>query len=224
LSDTTLRLQKNVSPIISNSSSESTLSYNRKEMPRYCIVVDLDYTLVNVDTTAMCVEYACPLKYKFLHYILFLFVLKFFIPLLNRIVKRDVYKLLLTRTCLKNCEMLDEIAEKVYFDSLKVFNIHIFKAALSTNAMKILLTASIDSIAKKFYDLGFDMVISSNIKCRNGELHELIDLYGKKHIILQQLLKYCDKILVIEDNPEPQYRTLKDIKVIEARSYGRKGS
>jgi len=179
----------------------------------YCIVVDLDYTLVSVDTSATLVRRLCPWKYKFIS--LVFMVLKP-LALLSRKLNKDLYKLILLRYCLNRCINLDleNATKSLYYEVRKSkLNVSLLNTIKKTGGLKILLTASIDIVANKFKDLGFDLVISSVVKCGETRPFSLLDLYGKKHVILSHLLKYCGKLLIIEDSPEPQYYELQGIKV-----------
>ena len=193
--------------------------------PRFnhCIVVDLDYTLVSIDTTAKLVEVRCPWKYRLLS--LMFSALKPLMLLMNKMLNRDLYKLMLLRTCFKKCRepVLDDVIETIYREIEKSgLNNSLLKILEKADGIKILLTASIDDIAKKFSRFSFDLVISSVIECREEELYSFLDLYKRKHVILKHLLKYCNKIFIIEDSPEPQYKSLERVKVIQVIHRGRR--
>jgi len=81
----------------------------------YCIVIDLDYTLVSVDTSAVLVRRLCPWKYKFIS--LVFMVLKP-LALLGRILNKDLYKLILLRYCLDRCLNLDleNVTKSLYYE------------------------------------------------------------------------------------------------------------
>jgi hypothetical protein len=200
----------------------STLSsYNKKF--RYCIVVDLDYTLVDVDTTVTLALMACTKVRRFLLNVLSMTVLWFIVPILNRVLAKDVYKVMLLNMCIRcDKDSLNNIANKAYRKALKHLNISLMKILSRVNALRVLLTASIDIIAKRFTALGFDIVISSVTGCKDGKMWLILDLYRKKHKILKILLKYCNKIIVVEDSPERQYYTLNNMKVLKVSYHVKK--
>lgn len=190
---------------------------------RYCVVVDLDYTLVGVDTTAMLGLMMCSKTRRILLNLLYMTILRFVIPILNKIVAKDVYKVLLLNMCSRCDESsLDKLASKAYHEALNYLNISLVKALLRVNALKVLLTASIDVIAKRFSTLGFDIVISSATKYKGGKVWLLLDLYRNKYKVLEMLLKYCEKIVLFEDSPEHQYYRLSNVKVLKASYHGKK--
>jgi hypothetical protein len=190
---------------------------------RYCVVIDLDYTLVGVDTTAMLGLMMCSKIRRILLNLLYMTILRFVIPILNKIVTRDVYKLLLLNMCIRCDEgSLNKLAGKAYYEALNYLNTSLVKMLLHVNALKVLLTASIDVIAKRFSILGFDIVISSVTKCKDGKVWLLLDLYRKKHKVLEMLLKYCEKIIVFEDLPEQQYYRLSNVKVLKVPYHGKR--
>jgi phosphoserine phosphatase len=199
----------------------STLSsYSKKFKYRHCIVLDLDYTLVDVDTTVMLAMFTCTKIRRFLFKVLSISILRFIIPVLNRILERDVYKAILLNMCIRHDEnSFNNVVDKTYYEALNHLNASLVKMISRVNALKVLLTASIDIIAKRFAALGFDIVISSITEHRNGRVWCILDLYRKKHKILKILLKYCDKIIVVEDSPEPQYYVLNDVKVLKISYY-----
>jgi len=187
---------------------------DKRRQYSYCVIVDLDYTLVSIDTTATLAWVVCPHITKLILNILTLTFLRFVVPLLNRALDRDVYKLLVLKLCLRACnDSLGRAVLEVYHRALKTLNKDLLKAIWRLNTFKILLTASVDIVAKRFRNLGFGLMISSKIECREGRLYNLVDLYSKKHVIVKRLLKYCDRIYIIEDSPEPQYEELENTRV-----------
>jgi hypothetical protein len=188
-------------------------SYSKKF--QYCIVIDLDYTLVNIDTTAMLALQACGKMRRLLLKALSASLLRFIVPTLNKVLTRDIYKLILLRACIRcNRNSLKSVIDEVYREALRNLNLALVKAVSQVSGLKILLTASLDVIAKKFNTLGFNIVIGSVSECRDGKIWCSIDLYRKKHKILKVFLKYCDEITIIEDSPEPQYCMLNNVRVL----------
>lgn len=188
-----------------------------------CIVVDLDHTLVGVDTTALLAMKACGEMRRLLLRALSASFLRLIVLGLNRVLTRDIYKLLLLKTCIEHSEAhLDNAINEVYHEALKNLNPALAKIIPQVNEPKILLTASLDIIAKKFASLGFDLVISSISERGNGKIWCSIDLYQKKHIILRTLLKCCGEVIIIEDMPEPQYYTLNNVRVIRVAYHAKR--
>ena len=179
-------------------------------------IIDLDYTLVNVDTTNEFIKMVCPRRYH-----IFSKVLRLVVPL-NKLFKRiDIHKNIVVYLCLtgKPKVLLKKYSRKLYsllkrthlnnslIDELKEFK--------KKGYMLILLTASLDIIAKNFKDLGFDVVIGSRTYYRDNKFHRLWDLYHKKHKIVEILKRYCKEIVVIEDDPEPEYYSIPGVQVVK---------
>ena len=186
-------------------------------MARRFFIIDLDYTLVNVDTTNEFIQLVCPRKYY-----IFSKILQFIVPI-NRLFKKiDVYKNIMVYLCLvRKPKALLEKYSKDLCDLLKKVHLNYslidkLKKVRREGHVLILLTASLDVIAKNFRDLGFDIVIGSKTYYRNERFSRLWDLYHRKHKIIKILKKYSKEIIVIEDKPEPEYYSIPGVKVIKA--------
>jgi len=171
-------------------------------------VIDLDHTLVRIDTTFEFLKLLCPIKYAVLSKLLRP------INFLNHILKRDVYKMLMTKLCISSFSRMElEYYSKICY---KVFVTRYLNHALvaflhkKSGVPKILLTASLDFIADNFKELGFNLVISSKTYFKNEIYHSLFDLHGRKSSLLQIISKYFDEVIVIDDSPEPEFYNLRD--------------
>jgi hypothetical protein len=134
--------------------------------------------------------------------------------MLNKIVSRDILKLFLIRQCSLSSDNVKYALEKVLHEALRSpLLVDMIEILRKSRGPKILLTASLDLIAKNFLFLGFQLVIGSKFQCDEKKCFTLTDIYGKKHKILEVISKYCKKIIIIEDSPEPQYYFLRNIKI-----------
>lgn len=180
-----------------------------------CVIVDLDYTLVNVNTTF---DFLRTFYYR--KYVLFSKLI-WPLTLLNKVLGSDMYKQMLLTFCIKRKakQELDALSERYFKHLLRhkngYVNILLLNSLKGVKCKKILLTASIDIIAEHFKKLGFDLVIGTNICYRNNKFYRIQDLYRNKHKVIEMLSKYFDKIIVIEDSPEPEYAKIKGVKVIK---------
>lgn len=180
-----------------------------------CVIVDLDFTLVNVNTTFDFLSMFFRRKY-----ILFSRLLRP-LTLLSNLLDSDVYKQLLLILCIKKRTREElERYSKAYFKYVlrhrdKRLNIMLLDLLKRVKCKKILLTSSIDVIAEPFKTLGFDFVISSKTYYKDGKFIRVKDLYGKKHKIIEALSKYFCSMLIIEDEPEPEYMGIEGVKVIK---------
>lgn len=180
-----------------------------------CVIVDLDYTLVNVNTTFDFLRTFYYRKYTLFSKLLWP------LTLLNKILSLDVYKQMLLILCIRGetKQKLDELSKKYFKHILGRKNEHINILLLNllggVKCKKILLTASLGIIARYFKGLGFDLVIGTNICYRNNKFYRIQDLYRNKHKVIKIFSKYFDRIIVIEDSPEPEYAKVEGIKVIK---------
>lgn len=186
-----------------------------KNTKNYCVIVDLDFTLVNVNTTFDFLR-------TFFHrkYVLFSKLLRP-LALLNKVLGSDVYKQLLLIICAKK-KTREELKSwsKAYFEHIlthrdRHLNITLLNFLKNAKCKKILLTSSIDIIAKRFKELGFDSVVCSKICYKDGKFIGIQDLYSKKHKVIEALSEYFDEILLIEDAPEPENASIKGVKIIK---------
>jgi hypothetical protein len=179
-----------------------------------CVFVDLDFTLVNVNTT-----------FDFLRVF---FYRRFFIfsrllyPLVvvNKIIGSDLYKQGLLFFCAgKTAKTELERCSKAYANYILNHGSQYFNAGLlsqlgNVKHKKILITASIDIIANHLKEaLGFDLVISSKTYYSNNGFLRLQDLSHKKHKIVRTFSEKFEQILIIEDAPEPEYSQIKGVTV-----------
>lgn len=172
------------------------------------LIMDLDNTLVKTNTTFEFIKILCPLRY-----IIFSRLLKPLL-LLNMAFKKDFYKLMMIMLCIKGRKKEDlERYAKVYYAIIeknwsKYYNISILHLLQTkTWKTKVLLTASLDFIANNFNKLGFGFIVASKSYYKNKKFHSFLDLYGRKSEVIETFLKFFDKIVIIDDNPEPAFYT-----------------
>jgi len=181
-------------------------------MNKTIFVVDLDYTLVNTETTSHFLE-SIGCKKVITVFRPFLFFASILSLLLSKLfgISFDFQKYIKLKLCLNN---LSE--EQLYSLSYKYVHSVIYKEGflnrylfkLLQNLQRkypiILLTASISPIAKGFSDLGFVIIYSSEIFFRNGKFYRICDLYQRKYMIIKALLnlKGVKEIIIFDDSPE----------------------
>jgi phosphoserine phosphatase len=179
------------------------------------IILDLDFTLINANTTFDFLNFVCPRKFHALSKILKPAVF------LNKFLKRDIYKFLLVLLCIKGMrEKLLQERSIEYYNQIgkKYVNYSLLKYITSLPSQKILLTASLDIVAKNFKNLGFDIIIASRTYYKKGRLHSFFDLFGKKHKIVQILKKHYKEIIIIEDSPEQEYYEIDNVKILKTHT------
>ncbi|EMR74265.1 hypothetical protein MCGE09_00425 [Thaumarchaeota archaeon SCGC AB-539-E09] len=172
-------------------------------------IIDLDYTLVNVNTTFEFLRLVCPVKYAVFS--------KLFYPLLllNRIFKRrDLYKKILIDLIIRGVPrgVLEQYA-RVYYNILnknrnKYYNREVLSLLDNVHSQTILLSASLDIIVRNFKELGFDIVVGSQTNYKGEKFNSYSDLYNKKYMQLKVFLKYFDRIVIIDDSPEPEFYSM----------------
>jgi len=175
------------------------------------VICDLDYTLVNLNTTNELLSIVNPRKFKILSRLL--------VPLsiLGRIFKRDFTKQVLVKSILcgiskPHLERLSlllykRITGKINLDLLSIIR------RIGYWGPSILLTASLDIIASKFRELGFNCVISSFTFYAGEKFIGFCDLYRRKYEVIRDILlsNYSPrKVIVFDDSPEPEMWTLCD--------------
>jgi len=194
-------------------------------MVRTAFVVDLDHTLIGANTTFELLQILCPVRYFILSKILKP------LTLLNVVLKRDIYKLVLITICVKGWrrEKLEQLARTYYEMIVKrepdtyLNNRLLLFLHKMRSTPKILLTASLDFIADNFKKLGLDLIISSRSYYKNDKFHSFQDLYKQKNHVLMILLKYFDKVVVFDDDPEPEFYTLGDrVIVVRLPAHGKR--
>jgi len=178
------------------------------------IILDLDFTLVNANTTFDFLNFVSP-------HIFYAFS-KILKPaaLLNKFLKRDIYKFLLVLLCIKGMpeKLLREYSIKYYNQiGKKCINYSLLGCITSLISKKILITASLDIIAENFKSLGFDAIIASKTYYKKGRLHSFTDLYGKKHRIVQAFKKQYKEIIIIEDSPEQEYYKIDNVRILSPK-------
>jgi len=183
-------------------------------MKKAIFVVDLDYTLVNIETTSHLLEsIGCKKVLTILRpFLFFTSILSLFLSKLFGI-GLDFQKYIKLKLCLSdlNQEQLDRLACK-YVDVLlykeQLLNKHLFRLLqhLQRKYPIILLTASVSPIARCFSDFGFMKIYSSEILFQNGRFHRIHDLYQRKYTIIKALLnlKDVEKIIIFDDSPEKE--------------------
>jgi len=183
-----------------------TFSKYLKDKRFDAIIVDLDYTLVNTNTTFDFLKFVHPKRYGILSKLLRPLLL------LNRISRRDIYKTMLVLLCLFGIskEMLEHHA-RTYFDKSKEkwdYNRDVLSFLKNFQGKKILLSASLDVIVKNFKELGYDYTIGSKMLYKNDRFYWLSDLHGRKHAKVKQLLEHFDKLIIIDDSPEQEFYSM----------------
>jgi hypothetical protein len=201
----------------------------KKRFKKICII-DLDYTLVNVETTSHFLE-----SIGFQRTLMLMSPLLLLTGVMSLLLSKlfkigiDIPKYLKLKACLRtlNEAPINELACKYVGKLLvddRLFNKRLVKilSELCENSLVILLTASISPIANCFHSVGFMKIYSSELVYRNGKFHRLIDLYQRKYMIVEAILRISDvaKMIVIDDSPEKEItelarkeRRLKVIKV-----------
>jgi hypothetical protein len=166
------------------------------------IIVDLDFSLVKVNTTFDFLKTLHPIKYR-----IFSDLLRF-LNVLNRLYKGDLYKKMLVLLCMLGMPKKKiEYYSNIYKNSMEKknrYNRKILDFLSRTRTKKVLLSASLDVLVKKFKELGFDIAIGSKTYYKYGRFFMFTDLYGKKHDIVKQFLKSFNSIIIIDDSPEPE--------------------
>ena len=183
------------------------------------LVVDLDFTLVNSDTTLDFLKLAAPIRYKLLTRVLrpFSYASRFFV--------RDVYKIVLVLLCIQGRDknFLDQLStlyvSRIGSDKHPGYNEQILDCLKHSTQTAILLTGSLDFIAEKFRVLGFSRTVGSKSYYKNGRFHNFVDLHGKKHEFLQRFSPNYDCITVMEDSPEEEYGQITNLKVVTVRKW-----
>jgi len=177
-------------------------------------VIDLDHTIVNVETTSHFLEFLGCRRSLLLMKPLLIFA-QIFTLVLFRLFKTgiDFSKYLKLRVCLRNLdkELIDTLAHKyvkMLLGNSLPLNEQVLKflSKVHETHLTVLLTASISPIANCFYDLGFRRVYSSEIIYRNKKFHRIRDLYGHKHMVIKAFLNFWDisRIIIIDDSPEKE--------------------
>jgi len=183
-----------------------------KNTSRVVYVVDLDYTIVNVETTShFLVFLGCQRLLSLMRP--FLILAQIYTLISFRLFKGgiDFSKYLKLRVCLRNLDetLIGTLAHR-YVKMLLGNNLLPNKQVLSFLSkvreahLTILLTASISPIAHCFYELGFKKIYSSEIIYRNKRFYRIRDLYGHKHMLIKGFLKFRDisEIIIVDDSPE----------------------
>ncbi|PUA31624.1 MAG: hypothetical protein B7O98_08990 [Zestosphaera tikiterensis] len=177
-------------------------------------VVDLDHTLVGINTAYEFLKILCPLKYMILSRLLFPF------SFLNHILRRDLFKFIMMKLCVRNFgEKEIKLYAQAYYRKYipKHLNTSLTVFLQTQKGLKVLLTASIDLIADNLKELGFDIIISTKSFFKKGRYYTILDLYGKKGCLLQVVSKYFSKIIVFDDAPEQSFYKLNNVVVVKIR-------
>lgn len=184
---------------------------------RVALVVDLDYTLVRTNTLFEFMSLICPIRYAILSRLLKP------IGLFNKILGRDIYKLMLARLCFNGLSRTFlEYAGRVYYERIirkrNMYNQSILKSLqVYKHIPMILLTASSDFIAWNFKHIGFKLIYSSRTLYSNDVFHGIDDLYLRKHTVAKALSRFFDRIVVLDDNPEKELYSIPNVKIIKVR-------
>jgi phosphoserine phosphatase len=193
-----------------------------KSKEKLAIVVDLDYTLVNTNTTFDFLKFVSPKRYEIFSRLLRP------LQLFNSIVRKrmgDIYKITLTIICCGGMskEMLENFASAYFNKKNWTYNKNILSLLKNFQGRKFLVTASLDLIAEKFKILGFDSVISSKMLYKNGKFYRLFDLYGRKHVVISKILAQFERLIIIDDSPEPELYTMgRNVIVLTPKKMGEK--
>lgn len=194
------------------------------------LVVDLDYTLVRLNTTDELFRLMDPRKHRVLS-IIFSKLLFYHLLICNAIFKRDVGKLLLVKIFARGfskptvntyLKMLIEttVPTKINGKLLSLLRAVKGRRRVGYNIITILLSASLDIIANEFKSLGFDYVLASRTYYnKNGDLVWFYDLYGKKHTIVRAMLqrRLFDKVIIFDDAPEKELYSYDGVVVYKVR-------
>jgi phosphoserine phosphatase len=195
-------------------------------------VIDLDHTIVNVETTSHFLEFLGCRRSLLLMKPLLIFT-QIFTLVLFRLFKTgiDLSKYLKLRVCLRNLDkgLIDALAHKyveILLDNSLLLNEQVskFLSKVRETHLTVLLTASISPIANCFYDLGFRRVYPSEIIYRNKKFYRIRDLYGRKHMVIKAFLNFggISRVIFIDDSPEKEIIELakKDqrLKIINPRA------
>jgi hypothetical protein len=178
------------------------------------LLVDLDFTLVKCNTTFDFLN-------RFFHFRYIIFSrLLFPLIFINSCFKRDFYKKFIVFFCIRGAR-IDALKSysDLYFNFIELnfdqyFNKKIIQMLDSSTTKKILLTSSLDLIAQNFEKLGFDAVVSSPTYEKNGRFYGFRDLYARKHSFVLNLSLDFDKLIIIDDCPEPEFNSIRGAKVI----------
>ena len=204
----------------------------RKNQLNVVYIIDLDHTIVNVETTSHFLELLGCRRSLLLMKPLLIFA-QIFTLVFFRLFKTgiDFSKYLKLRVCLGSLdkEMIDTLARKyvkMLLGNGLLLNEQVLKllSKVRETHLTVLLTASISPIANCFYDLGFKMVYSSEIMYRNKKFYKIRDLYGHKHMVIKAFLNLrgISKLIIIDDSPENEIIKLakKDqrLKIINPRA------
>jgi len=204
----------------------------RKNQLNVVYIIDLDHTIVNVETTSHFLEFVGCRRSLLLMKPLLIFA-QIFTLVLFRLFKTgiDFSKYLKLRVCLRNMdkELIDTLAHKyvkMLLENGSLLNEQVLKflSKVRETHLTVLLTASISPIANGFYDLGFNMIYSSEIMYRNKKFYTIRDLYGHKHMVIKAFLNLSNisRLIVIDDSPEKEIIKLakKDqrLKIINPRA------
>jgi len=203
-----------------------------KNVFRVVYIIDLDYTIVNVETTSHFLNFlGCRRSLLFMKP--FLILAQIFTLVLFKLFRTgiDFSKYLKLRVCLRNLDkaLIDTFAHRyieMLLSSNSLLNEQVLKllSKVHETHLTVLLTASISPIANYFYNLGFRKVYSSEIVYNKRIFHRIRDLYGHKHIVVKAFLNFrdIDKVIIIDDSPEKEVIELakKDrrLKIINPRT------
>jgi len=177
-------------------------------------VIDLDHTIVNVETTSHFLKFLGCRRSLLLMKPLLIFA-QICTLVLFRLFKTgiDFSKYLKLRVCLRNLDkaLIDTLAHryvKMLLGNSLLLNEQVLKflSKVHETHLTVLLTASISPIANRFYDLGFRKIYSSEIIYRNKKFYRIHDLYGHKHIVIKAFLNFWDisRVIIIDDSPEKE--------------------
>jgi phosphoserine phosphatase len=181
---------------------------------RVIYVIDLDYTIVNVETTSHFLDFlGCQRLLSLMKPLLIFAQIYTLVSLRLFRTGIDFSKYLKLRVCLRNLDkaFINTLAHR-YVEMLlgnnSLLNEQVLKflSKVRETHLTVLLTASISPIANCFYDLGFRKIYSSEIVYHNKRFHRISDLYGHKHIVIKALLNFRDisKVIIIDDSPEKE--------------------
>lgn len=181
-------------------------------------IIDLDHTLVDVNTTFHFLEYITPGRYAILS--------KLLRPLMvfNRHLKTDLYKKAIVCACLSGMKK-DDLNEKSrnYFEIIResVVNKTLISFLNENPGKKILVSASLDFIVDNFMAFRFNEVVGSKTKFKSGKFASFDDLYCKKHKLIEKYLDEFKKIYVIDDSPESELFNMKHIVILNPKDISR---
>lgn len=169
-------------------------------------ICDLDYTLVDSNTTNELLKIVNCKKYLVLS--------KLLTPLsiIGLILKRDIVKQVLIKLVLYGISKAQlERFSSILYRKMEAENrinkrLLLIIRSLERYGPLILLSASISEIVREFKKLGFTCAFGSPTIYINEKLVGFYDMYRRKHEIVQEILSRYkfELVIIFDDSPEPE--------------------